>query len=211
MIVRHGERADDVTTDWHRPGRVRPHDPPLTPPGHVQAALTGRALAGTVDVLVASPCTRTVETAVAIAKATGAQIGIEPGVSEWLNADWFPNGVPSWRSAAELDALFPGAINLGYKAVLDRAPRAFESPADTMERVTATLKKIRERYRDKSVVVVTHGFLPQAAYALFVGRPPAPLPVAPYASITEFRFSAADRINRGKAERVCDASHWLNA
>jgi hypothetical protein len=63
LVIRHGERADDVDPNWHKKQRSSIQarfDPPLTRAGHHQARATGRHLKGKVDVILTSPCIRTV-------------------------------------------------------------------------------------------------------------------------------------------------------
>lgn len=71
LIIRHGERADQVPSDpWHRTAKTRPKDTPLTVLGNYQARLRGHALRNIgvrAKVIYCSPLQRCLETACEIA------------------------------------------------------------------------------------------------------------------------------------------------
>jgi broad specificity phosphatase PhoE len=97
VIVRHGERTDYVTEGWTE-AAARPWDPPLTPKGHVQAALAGSAIAEHLDRLglppvsavYTSPLQRCAETAIGIAKQVDvAMVAPEIDLVETICENWY--------------------------------------------------------------------------------------------------------------------------
>ena len=123
-VVRHGERAD-VDPEWEKTA-TRPHDPPLTALGHVQAAATATVLAGeAIEAIFSSPFLRCMQTAAAIARALGLQIRIEPGLSEILNASWYSSDpVDEAMSDDALAAAVGDAlIDRSYVPLFDTAAR----------------------------------------------------------------------------------------
>ena len=82
ILLRHGQSEFNVAFTATRidPGIV---DPKLTPLGHEQAEQAAEALAGTgVRHIVASPYTRTLQTAAALARRLGLKIMVHPLVRE---------------------------------------------------------------------------------------------------------------------------------
>src|ERR1043166_781910 len=107
-IARHGNRADFVDPNW-RATAERPHDPPLSSDGVLQAQALGKRLAqhgAPIHHLFASPFLRTVQTAFHVAEAIDAQIKIEHGACEWLNPVWFDKP-PGMLSPHEMAQRFP--------------------------------------------------------------------------------------------------------
>eukprot|EP00051_Salpingoeca_urceolata_P027949 m.484137 g.484137 ORF g.484137 m.484137 type:complete len:234 (-) comp23227_c0_seq1:30-731(-) len=89
VIVRHGERADEVHGhEWHgQRDHTNWHDPPLTTGGHGQARAAAERLVTRLaeqqfDIVYCSPFTRCVETAVPIAQALAKPIQIVPALGE---------------------------------------------------------------------------------------------------------------------------------
>ncbi len=118
-IVRHASRLDFEDPTWFRSAR-RPHDPPLSPRGGAEARLLARRLASEpVAHLFASPFLRAVETAAPLAETLGLPIALEPGLSEWLNAAWFPRE-PSTLPLEDLARRFP-CIDRAYATARRRA------------------------------------------------------------------------------------------
>jgi broad specificity phosphatase PhoE len=88
-MARHGERLDFADPSWAA-SASRPHDPPLAPLGFWQAERTAVRLADEgIAHVVSSPFLRAVQTAYPLARALEMPLKIEPGLSEWLNRDWF--------------------------------------------------------------------------------------------------------------------------
>ena len=115
---------------------ARPFDPPLTATGVTQGAALGRRLrdfSPPVTKVFVSPLVRTVQTADAAAAELGiAELFVEPGLVEVLDAEWYR----CWRCAAsdargdapagslfhtpaELREAVTTRVNTAYKPVLD--------------------------------------------------------------------------------------------
>ncbi|RPJ62425.1 MAG: histidine phosphatase family protein [Acidobacteria bacterium] len=89
-LTRHGSRQDFVDADWHKTAE-RPHDPPLSAEGLVQAEqLAWRLEPEGITAVFSSPFLRCLQTAAPVANRLRLPIRVEPGFSEWLNPDWFP-------------------------------------------------------------------------------------------------------------------------
>ena len=87
-IIRHGDRHDFATPTWKeevsRAGGT-PHDPPLSALGHEQARETAEGIFRSitdVDMILASPYLRTIQTAVPFSEVFGKPISIECGLGE---------------------------------------------------------------------------------------------------------------------------------
>jgi broad specificity phosphatase PhoE len=91
FVMRHGERQDMADINWPSQA-ARPWDPPLSQFGHQQATQRGQAFfkASTrVDVVVSSPFTRCIETAIAFMRSYGLpaeQLQVDARVCEWMSA-----------------------------------------------------------------------------------------------------------------------------
>lgn len=189
VLVRHGERVDHVDPSW-RDTAAQPSDSPLSPAGHRQAAAAGAHLAGSrarVLAVYASPFTRTLETAAAVAAALpGAPVRREPAVAEWLNGAWFggrfwwpPPGAPARALCAPLED--------GYASVLPEEP----APPETREEVGARGREAvlgivarHQRPEDAggTVVIVTHGKLVEDCIIGLTGIAPDDVPYVTYCS-----------------------------
>jgi broad specificity phosphatase PhoE len=151
-IVRHGDRLDFTDPTWERTA-ARPYDPPLAPTGIAQAHALARQLGGArIAHLFASPFLRTVETAHPVALALGLRIKIEPGLSEWLSAAWFPQP-PRLLSLDELAQRFP-SIDRTYTA--RGGARYGESGEEALARSGATARRLVTDF-DGDLLIVGHG------------------------------------------------------
>lgn len=146
-LVRHGQsEANVVTYDWP--------DPNLTPLGHEQAAELGRRFEGEgIDLIIASPMKRAVQTALPIQRQTGAPLEI-------------------WQYLGEFRSLEIAKL-LGRQALQEMAPQASlpgdypEVPWDwgretlesTNERARKIVTDLRTRFAhtDQKIVMVSHG------------------------------------------------------
>jgi broad specificity phosphatase PhoE len=166
-IVRHASRLDFDDPTWFA-SAPRPHDPPLSPAGVVQARELGRRLQREpIAHLFASPFLRTVETAAFIAAALGLRIKVEPGFSEWLNRDWFP-AVPELLPLDELARRFPG-VEPAYVA---RGAAYFgESGDDALRRSAETARCVARDFAG-DVLIVGHGASVLGATAGLLGVSP---------------------------------------
>lgn len=100
-LTRHGLRQDSEQINWHATAE-RPHDPPLSAAGRLQAKETGRFLRDKgIERIYCSPFLRTAETAGIIARHCRVPVYIEHGLCEVLRADWF-SGRPEYVPPEEL-------------------------------------------------------------------------------------------------------------
>lgn len=163
-LTRHGNRQDFVDAEW-RATALRPFDPGLSDDGHTQARHVGRRLRGEGIIhLFASPYLRTVQTAHHIAEALDRRIYLEPGLGEWLNADWF-DGVPERQSPAALAAAFP-RIDLAHQPLLE--PRYPETEAEALARTGEVARRLTETYPG-TMLLVGHGASVTGAVRGFAG------------------------------------------
>jgi broad specificity phosphatase PhoE len=113
-LVRHGMRQDFEQADWFDTAK-RPHDPPLSDNGRIQAHETGKFLRDKgVERIYSSPFLRTVETAAIIAEHCQAPVCIEHGLGEVQKAEWFPRA-PDFLPAPVLKEHF-SPIDPSYDA-----------------------------------------------------------------------------------------------
>jgi len=141
ILVRHGQTRSNVhgLLDTGLPG------PGLTPLGQEQAAALVDVLAGErIDRVVASPLTRTVETATPLVTATGLPLPTDEGLREILAGDLemrsdrdshlaYLDTVFAW-AGGELAAEMPGRPESGAE-FLARYDRAVEAALDGAEHV----------------------------------------------------------------------------
>ena len=181
-VVRHGERSD-VDPEWEKTA-ARPHDPPLTALGHVQAAAAATVLAGEpIKAIFSSPFLRCMQTAAATAKALNLKIRIEPGLSELLNASWYSSDPVDEAMSDDALAAAVGdeLIDRSYVPLFDTAarragrrgghgatgtvkyePLTFPEPNPLVaaERYVRTLRALQST--SPFALLVTHGFGVQA-------------------------------------------------
>ncbi|TKR61222.1 hypothetical protein L596_028363 [Steinernema carpocapsae] len=173
LVMRHGERTDDLFPGWiersTRRGRYVPYDlnmprdlrylnrpmpnfhmdTPLTMLGGLMAQFLGRAMASlqkTPDVVYASPALRCVQTAhnATIFSTRRPLIRLEPGLFE--NTDLYPNGRPKLMTAQELKkAGF--RVDLDYKPVfkLNDVWAKLENNDEYNDRLQKTFQAIADR------------------------------------------------------------------
>ncbi len=202
-IARHASRLDFADPKWHI-GAPRPHDPPLSPEGVVQAGELARRLRAEAIVhLFSSPFLRAVETASVVAEALGLSINIDPGFSEWLNAAWF-SAPPETLPIDQLAARFP-RIDRGYRA---RGSACYgESGDDAFWRSGETAVRLAHDLH-ADFLIIGHGASVLGATAGLLGLPPGEqvqrlLPEMPFACLVK-----VVRQHRGWAlELACDTSH----
>lgn len=151
-LVRHGNREDFVDPNW-KDTAERPFDPSLSPDGFEQAKRTGERLVGEgITHIFSSPYLRTVQTASEIAEVLDLRLYLEPGLGEWLNADWFP-GVPELLAPDHLKSLYP-RIDLDYSPQI--VPRYPESVDEALARAGEAARRIAGAYAG-TILMVGHG------------------------------------------------------
>jgi broad specificity phosphatase PhoE len=151
-LARHGSRLDFVDPEWHKSAE-RPHDPPLSPDGLVQAAELGARLKDQdISLVFSSPFLRCVMTADIVAGEIGTGVKIESGFSEWLNAGWFAEP-PALLPREELESRFPRVDN-SYSS---RVEPFYPETGDTVLERTGSAIVAVVREHDGRALVVGHG------------------------------------------------------
>jgi len=147
-ICRHANRLDFVDRSY------RGDDPPISDDGVIQAQQTGERLKGEgISRIFASPFLRTIQTAHYIAEALDLQVGIEPGLSEWLNADWFLTQ-PSLMTPAEAQREYP-RINLSYRSLIEVGFP--EDSGIASRRAGRAARLLADSYSDENILLIGHG------------------------------------------------------
>ena len=219
-IVRHGERADVAEPSWALTA-ARPHDPPLTSLGMQQAAATAEGLKGQrVDIVYTSPFLRCVQTAQVIADALGVPLRIEPGLCEWLNADWYGEGSTPMDAAmgdSVLKGLVGHRLDMSYVPLWDTPDRSTSSmPANyrrvsfpetsevAVERYESTLVHLREA--SPYCALVTHGYGVWSMAEWLLGR--TVTEDCGYCCLTNARRGRNERGDEGwRCEVLAEESH----
>jgi probable phosphoglycerate mutase len=140
LLVRHGQSEWNAVGRWQ--GRA---DPALTELGRLQA-LHAATRVGTVDVIVASPLIRALETARLISN----HIGVGPVV---VDADLAERDAGEWEglTRAEIEHRWPGYL------AAEQRPDGYEDHDELIVRVRGALDRVHEEYDGAEVLVVTHG------------------------------------------------------
>lgn len=148
VLLRHGQTAMSVDRRYSGRGDV-----PLTETGQRQAAAAATRLAAREDVrgapVVASPLTRTRQTAEAVVAATGGELSFSDGLLETDFGAW--EGLTFTEAAeqyAELHRRWIGDATV--------EPPQGESLEDAFRRVTGARDEILQRFAGRTVVVVSH-------------------------------------------------------
>jgi len=183
-LARHANRQDFADPDWAATAD-RPHDPGLSDDGVEQAKqLARRTTDLQIDHILSSPFLRTVQTAHYAAEVLDTALFLEPGLGEWLNADWFA-APPNTRSASSLRTRFP-RIDPDHSAC--RTPTFPESKHRALARLGATGRCLADRYPDATLLLVGHGITVQGILRGLIGSD-VPDPGCPLASLTKVVYN----------------------
>ncbi|MGH3239070.1 MAG: histidine phosphatase family protein, partial [Spirillospora sp.] len=145
VLLRHGETPLSVEKRFAGTGDV-----PLTATGVAQARAAALALKGRgLDAIVTSPLSRCRATAAEIAAVTGLDVRVEDGFRETDFGEW--DGL----TFAEAGEAWPAELK-AWLADPDVAPPGGESFAAVSRRVRTALDKLKVRYREQTVLVVSH-------------------------------------------------------
>lgn len=163
LLIRHGETA------WNAEKRLQGHlDIALNAEGERQASLLGAALAAEpIDHIIASDLQRARQTAEAIARVRGAQVGIDPALRERCYGGFegllyseiaarFPLAFAAWQ-ARDVDGVLPPGANRG------------ETFREFYERVTAAIARHAAAYPGQTIALVAHGGVLECAYRAALG------------------------------------------
>lgn len=171
VLLRHGETALTPEKRFSGSGAASGADPELSATGRGQAERAAAALAarGTVQEIVSSPLRRCRETAAAVAARLGLTVHIEDGVRETDFGAW------EGLTFAEVRERYADDLT-AWLGSADVAPTGGgESFAEVGERVEAARTRLLERYRGRTVLVVTHVTPVKTLVQLALGAPPESL------------------------------------
>lgn len=156
-VVRHGQ------TDYNVKNVFQGHiDIPLNETGKKQAEETALKFRNIhIDMILVSPLQRTVETATPISEITGVPITIEERLIERCFGDM--EGQKS-REDWNIEMMLDYEKNYDIENI---------EPIKTFfKRIFKFLDEITEKYKDKKVLLVTHGAVSQPIECYFNGMPP---------------------------------------
>jgi ribonuclease H / adenosylcobalamin/alpha-ribazole phosphatase len=145
LLLRHGETPLSAEKRFAGIGEI-----PLTETGVMQARAAAKALAGrSIDAVVSSPLKRTRQTAQEVADVLGLPVRTEEGFRETDFGDW------EGYSFAEVRERWPSELD-AWLADPSVAPPHGESFTATDRRVRVARDKLLVRFRQQTVLVVSH-------------------------------------------------------
>jgi broad specificity phosphatase PhoE len=146
LLVRHG--ATLLTAEDRFAGST---DVPLSPEGLRQAGSLAKRLRGQEIVAIyASPMQRTLETAGILATPHGLQPIAEPAFREIDYGHW------EGRTRSEVETTFQDEYAIWAEDPFTVAPAGGESGLNVLNRALPVMRRIVERHRHQSVVIVSH-------------------------------------------------------
>ena len=148
LAIRHGETA------WNVDGRVQGHlDIGLNEAGRAQARRLGRALAGRepIDRIYSSDLARALDTARAVAEATGAPLTATAALRERHFGDL------QGRTFADVAAQAPEMAEAWRRRQPDWTPPGGDSLLSLRERVTQAVHGLAAENMGKTIALFTHG------------------------------------------------------
>ena len=186
FIIRHGAYDRRASAE----GTEASCDFGLSELGHTQVQALRERLARTQDVkadaLFCSTLPRALQTAELIAPALELKPQPVPDLCEWESGNEILGVEAFMAKFNELSA----SARRNY-----RFCSGFETIAEFTKRVQTKLHELVEAYRDKTIVLVVHGGVVEAAFHYFLGFGPGPFeggyPAAGHTSITHWRKSSA--------------------
>jgi probable phosphoglycerate mutase len=145
LLLRHGETPLSAEKRFAGIGEI-----PLTETGVMQARAAAKALVGrSIDSIVSSPLGRARQTAQEVADVLGLPVRTEDGLRETDFGDW------EGYSFAEVRERWPAELD-AWLADPSVAPPHGESFTDTARRVQTARDKLLVRFRQQTVLVVSH-------------------------------------------------------
>lgn len=155
-VVRHGQTEYNVKNIFQ--GHV---NVPLNEVGIQQARETANKFVGKkIDKILVSPLERAIQTASYISQVTGVKISIEPRLIE--------------RNFGDIEGK-PSRMDWNIQMMLDYeknyTKENIEPIQELFKRVYEYLDELTEEYKNKTVVLVTHGAVSQPIECYFNGKP----------------------------------------
>ncbi|TXS45061.1 bifunctional RNase H/acid phosphatase [Streptomyces sp. uw30] len=168
VLLRHGETPLTPQKRFSGSGGT---DPSLSDVGRDQAERVGAALArrGTIQHIVASPLTRTRETAGIVAARLGLDVTVEEGLRETDFGAW------EGLTFGEVRERYADDLNAWLADPEARPTGDGESFAATATRIAATRDKLIAAYTGRTVLLVTHVTPIKTFVRLALGAPPESL------------------------------------
>ena len=168
VLLRHGETPLTPQKRFSGSGGTNPS---LSPVGQDQATRAATALAarGTIQHIIASPLTRTRETAAAVANRLGLDVTIEEGLRETDFGAW------EGLTFGEVRERYPDDLTTWLADPTAQPTGGGESFADTATRIAATRDKLTATYAGRTVLLVTHVTPIKTFVQLALGAPPESL------------------------------------
>lgn len=168
VLLRHGETPLTPQKRFSGSGGT---DPSLSDVGREQAERVGAALArrGTIQAVLASPLTRTRETAGIVAAHLGLDVSIDDGLRETDFGAW------EGLTFGEVRERYPDDLNAWLADPEARPTGDGESFAATATRIAATRDKLVAAHTGRTVLLVTHVTPIKTFVRLALGAPPESL------------------------------------
>jgi ribonuclease H / adenosylcobalamin/alpha-ribazole phosphatase len=168
VLLRHGETPLTPQKRFSGSGGT---DPSLSAVGREQAERAAVALAarGTIQHILASPLTRTRQTAAAVAERLGIEVTVEDGLIETDFGAW------EGLTFGEVRERYPDDLNTWLSDPEAEPTGGGESFAATATRIAATRDKLVAAYAGRTVLLVTHVTPIKTFVRLALGAPPESL------------------------------------
>ena len=168
VLLRHGETPLTPQKRFSGSGGT---DPSLSDVGRDQAERVAESLArrGTIEAIVASPLTRTRETAAAVAARLGLDVTIDDGLRETDFGAW------EGLTFGEVRERYPDDMNAWLTSPKAEPTGGGESFAATARRLAVTRDKLIAAHAGRTVLLVTHVTPIKTLIRLALGAPPESL------------------------------------
>jgi len=168
VLLRHGETPLTPQKRFSGSGGT---DPALSDVGREQAERAATALArrGTIQHILASPLTRTRQTAAAVAERLGIEVTVEDGLRETDFGAW------EGLTFGEVRERYPDDLNTWLSDPEAEPTGGGESFVATATRIAATRDKLVAAYAGRTVLLVTHVTPIKTFVRLALGAPPESL------------------------------------
>uniref|UniRef100_A0AAU2A968 Bifunctional RNase H/acid phosphatase n=1 Tax=Streptomyces sp. NBC_00093 TaxID=2975649 RepID=A0AAU2A968_9ACTN len=168
VLLRHGETPLTPQKRFSGSGGT---DPSLSDVGRDQAERVAESLAGrgTIEAIIASPLTRTRETAAAVAARLGLDVTIDDGLRETDFGAW------EGLTFGEVRERYPDDMNAWLADPKAEPTGGGESFAATARRMAVTRDKLIAAHAGRTVLLVTHVTPIKTLVRLALGAPPESL------------------------------------
>ena len=160
-LARHGQ------TDWNVGDRYQgTYDEPLNARGHRQARELAAALPRTIEQIVVSPMRRAQQTAEPVIAALGVPSITHEAFRERSFGRW------EGLTYAEARALDPALFDRGGIFRFDEQPPGAEPLQALVDRTGNGLREVAQRFPDRRVLLIVHGFVIRALRLQLEGMSP---------------------------------------